>query len=288
MATDAWRVPPETSLPDPADIQAQDLGPRVWWMYVALDSPRTVTELAAESGLAESSVRAHLRTLGRFPLVRQSPDAGQQGTYLQAVTLSEALREQVEAKVAKAGMALPAASATTQSSPRVMPPPAPTSGSGASRSDASASSRRTWLWVAAVASCVLGLVVFLQLSQPDDDTGTERPTTAETATPTPSASTPTRPRRRPSRTPTAEAPPPAPASNTSLDEKADRLAAIYGYTLASDPPGTGAGLAQTTCSRAADGWDYEEAVADDISVGAPESVAVDWNSFVYEEYCPAY
>ena len=65
------------------------------------------------------------------------------------------------------------------------------------------------------------------------------------------------------------------------------MASLYGYTLPGSAAGEGASLARITCERAVDGWDYETAVEDDISVGAPRDAAVGWNTFVYQEFCPA-
>lgn len=73
---------------------------------------------------------------------------------------------------------------------------------------------------------------------------------------------------------------------TALTEKADRLALLYGYTLPSSPAGEGAALAELTCERAAQGWDYDTAVEDDIWADAPPDAAIAWNSFVYNDFCP--
>ena len=73
---------------------------------------------------------------------------------------------------------------------------------------------------------------------------------------------------------------------TELMLRADRLASIHGYLYGGEDPGEGARLALTTCQRALDGWEQEDAVADDISVGAPPDAARAWNDFVYAEFCP--
>lgn len=88
-------------------------------------------------------------------------------------------------------------------------------------------------------------------------------------------------------TTTSQAPDPETSGLSLVMDKADDIAALYGYTLPTSPPGEGAALAELTCDRAASGWDFGRAVADDISAGAPREAAVGWNTFVYEDFCPA-
>lgn len=107
------------------------------------------------------------------------------------------------------------------------------------------------------------------------------PASSPRPSPTDVDSSPSEPSTRaPSATPSEE-------SGTRLSDEADATAALYGYTLPGSAVGEGAALAEVTCERALEGWDYETAVEDDISVGAPREAAVGWNTFVYEEFCPA-
>jgi hypothetical protein len=60
------------------------LGPRVWWVYLAVDTPKTVDQLAADAGIVPDSIRAHLRRLERAGLVRVSEEPGAEPMWLQA------------------------------------------------------------------------------------------------------------------------------------------------------------------------------------------------------------
>ena len=69
-----------TGSPTPARPDLPRLGPRTWWVYLALAQPKTLAELAAEAGIVEDSVRTHLRKLERAELVARvvAPDADTQ------------------------------------------------------------------------------------------------------------------------------------------------------------------------------------------------------------------
>lgn len=117
-----------------------------------------------------------------------------------------------------------------------------------------------------------------------EGTSSESPSPVRTPPPSPSdadSSEREQTTRRPTATPSQD------SSNTRLSDTADAMASLYGYTLPGSAAGEGASLARITCERAEDGWDYETAVEDDISVGAPRDAAVGWNTFVYQEFCPA-
>jgi hypothetical protein len=62
------------SQPDPAGLPR--LGPRTWWVYLALAAPKTAAQLSAEAGIVETSVRKHLRRLERAELVARSQEPG--------------------------------------------------------------------------------------------------------------------------------------------------------------------------------------------------------------------
>ena len=131
-----------------------------------------------------------------------------------------------------------------------------------------------------VIACIVGVVVLAgACAQPEAGAPSDREFSAE---PTPSdiESSANEPATR------DPSPSPSPSSNERLADEADATAELYGYTLPGSV-GEGAALAETTCERALDGWDYETAVADDISVGAPRDAAVGWNTFVYDEFCPS-
>ena len=57
------------------------LGPRTWWVYLALGEPKTALQLSTEAGIVEASVRKHLRRLERSALVTRSDEPGSETLY---------------------------------------------------------------------------------------------------------------------------------------------------------------------------------------------------------------
>src|SRR4051794_13294042 len=105
--------------PSTADGGLPRLGPRAWWTYLAVQTPKTLGDLAATARIAEPSMRAHLRTLEKHGLVRRADvpgrsDAGagsaQQGaiaglaTYERAVELSPEQIDVVRGRVERANL----------------------------------------------------------------------------------------------------------------------------------------------------------------------------------------
>jgi hypothetical protein len=62
--------------PSPARPDLPRLGPRTWWVYLALAQPKTLAQLAAEAGIVEDSVRKHLRKLEGAELVARTAAPG--------------------------------------------------------------------------------------------------------------------------------------------------------------------------------------------------------------------
>ncbi|TWG91764.1 helix-turn-helix protein [Nocardioides sp. J9] len=75
------------------------LGPRVWWVYLAVDTPKTVAQLAEEAGIVEESIRRHLRRLEREGLVRETREPGAPTMWVQARGLDPATRYRVVGRV---------------------------------------------------------------------------------------------------------------------------------------------------------------------------------------------
>ncbi|NYJ03016.1 DNA-binding transcriptional ArsR family regulator [Nocardioides thalensis] len=63
------------------DGSVPKLGPRTWWVYLALGEPKTALQLSAEAGIVEASVRKHLRRLERAALVTRSEEPGAETIY---------------------------------------------------------------------------------------------------------------------------------------------------------------------------------------------------------------
>jgi hypothetical protein len=62
----ATNLAPETLLPT--------LGPRVWWVYLELDEPTTINDLATRAGIGQASVRTHIEKLSKIGMVERDPD----------------------------------------------------------------------------------------------------------------------------------------------------------------------------------------------------------------------
>lgn len=63
------------------DGSVPKLGPRTWWVYLALGEPKTALQLSAEAGIVEASVRKHLRRLERAALVTRMEEPGTETIY---------------------------------------------------------------------------------------------------------------------------------------------------------------------------------------------------------------
>ena len=63
------------------DGSVPKLGPRTWWVYLALGEPKTALQLSSEAGIVEASVRKHLRRLERAALVTRSEEPGSETIY---------------------------------------------------------------------------------------------------------------------------------------------------------------------------------------------------------------
>ncbi|WGX97573.1 helix-turn-helix domain-containing protein [Nocardioides sp. L-11A] len=83
------------------------LGPRVWWVYLAVDTPKTVGQLAADAGIAPGSIRGHLRKLERAGLVRMSAEPGAEPMWTQARELDPATRYRIVGRVERGRLRQP-------------------------------------------------------------------------------------------------------------------------------------------------------------------------------------
>lgn len=73
---------------DPAGLPR--LGPRTWWVYLALGAPKTAAQLSAEAGIVENSIRKHLRRLERAELVARSQESGAETRWARVRELDQA------------------------------------------------------------------------------------------------------------------------------------------------------------------------------------------------------
>lgn len=85
-------------------LKAKDYGPRVWWVYLALEHPRTVAELSRDSGVSEATIRGHLRSLSSNGLIVADVAKDPTTTYSRTRTLPASLMRAVETKAARSGM----------------------------------------------------------------------------------------------------------------------------------------------------------------------------------------
>ena len=83
------------------------LGPRVWSVYLAVDTPKTVEQLADEAGIVPSSIRAHLRRLERAGLVRATREPGAEPMWVQAGALDPATRYRIVGRVQRGRLVEP-------------------------------------------------------------------------------------------------------------------------------------------------------------------------------------
>ena len=83
------------------------LGPRVWWVYLAVDSPKTVEQLAADAGIVPESIRKHLRTLERLGLVSATQEPGAERMWVQARELDPATRYRIVGRVERGRLQQP-------------------------------------------------------------------------------------------------------------------------------------------------------------------------------------
>ena len=82
--------------------------PRQWWIFFDLVEPRTLSHLVLRSGLAESSVRSHLRVLATHGAIAVTPSVGSGEThYGQAVKLTDIQEEHGRRKIRSARLAPP-------------------------------------------------------------------------------------------------------------------------------------------------------------------------------------
>jgi hypothetical protein len=79
----------------------------VWWVYLAVDSPKTVDQLAAEAGIVPESIRKHLRTLERHDLVRRWDEPGAEPVWVQARELDPATTYRIVGRVARGRLVEP-------------------------------------------------------------------------------------------------------------------------------------------------------------------------------------
>jgi hypothetical protein len=81
------------------------LGPRVWWLYLTLEKPKSVSQLTTESGIVEASVRGHLRKLSEYGLVEKVPDGpktGAEAIYQRARQISTQEVKEIKGRVERA------------------------------------------------------------------------------------------------------------------------------------------------------------------------------------------
>ena len=92
-------------LPEPAALP--ELGPRVWWVYLAVDTPKTIDQLSADAGIVPRSVHKHLRKLERAGLVRATREPGAPQMWVQARELDAATRYRIVGKVDRGRLVQP-------------------------------------------------------------------------------------------------------------------------------------------------------------------------------------
>ena len=83
------------------------LGPRVWWVYLAVDTPKTVEQLSAEAGIVPASIRGHLRRLERAGLVRATQEPGAEPMWVQAREVDPATRYRIVGRVQRGRLVEP-------------------------------------------------------------------------------------------------------------------------------------------------------------------------------------
>ncbi len=83
------------------------IGPRVWWVYLAVDTPKTVDQLAADAGISPDSIRGHLRHLTRLGLVRRTVEPGAQPMWVQAREIDAATRYRIVGRVERGNLRQP-------------------------------------------------------------------------------------------------------------------------------------------------------------------------------------
>ncbi|GAB2973597.1 hypothetical protein [Nocardioides montaniterrae] len=75
------------------------LGPRTWWVYLALDGPRTSADLSRDAGIVEESIVGHLRKLEKAGLARHLDEPGATRLWERARELDHADTYRVVGKV---------------------------------------------------------------------------------------------------------------------------------------------------------------------------------------------
>lgn len=83
------------------------LGPRVWWVYLAVDTPKTVAQLSDEAGIVPESIRRHLRRLERAGLVRPTQEPGAEPMWEQAREVDPATRYRIVGRVQRGRLTQP-------------------------------------------------------------------------------------------------------------------------------------------------------------------------------------
>lgn len=83
------------------------LGPRTWWVYLALDGPRTSADLAREASIVEESIIGHLRKLEKAGLARRVDEPGAVRAWERARELDHPTTYQIVGRVERAHLQQP-------------------------------------------------------------------------------------------------------------------------------------------------------------------------------------
>lgn len=89
------------------DGSVPKLGPRTWWVYLALGEPKTVAQLSVEAGIVEGSVRKHLRRLEVAGMVRRSEEKGSETIYARLRELDQPTVYRLVGRVDRAQLVRP-------------------------------------------------------------------------------------------------------------------------------------------------------------------------------------
>ena len=111
---------PSSSVMTRATPTLPKLGPRVWWLYLTLEKPKSVSQLTTESGIVEASVRGHLRKLSEYGLVEKVPDGpktGAEAIYQRARQISTQEVKEIKGRVERAKLTQAPGSSPTPGDP---------------------------------------------------------------------------------------------------------------------------------------------------------------------------
>lgn len=100
------------------DGSVPQLGPRTWWVYLALGEQKTARQLSAEAGIVEASVRKHLRRLEAAGMVRRSEEEGSETVYARLRELDQPTVYRLVGRVDRAQLVRPRDEVLAEGPPR--------------------------------------------------------------------------------------------------------------------------------------------------------------------------